>query len=325
MHLLTNLSSPMVLCFILGVVAGISRSDLTIPECFTKTLSIYLMLAIGLKGGYSLQHCGTFTTFVPSLLVGIALSFALPFISYAILCLTRSTTPLNAAAISAHYGSVSVVTFAAATTYLADRGIPFEPYMVALLSLMETPAIVSGLLLAKRKKCNKNLSTSFIFNDVILNKSVVLLTGGFLIGFTTTSQGFDSISPFFIEPFKGVVCLFLLDLGLLVAEKLREQPHLNIKLVLFGFYMPLTGSLIGMACGWALGLSLGGATLFAVLAGSASYIAVPAAMRSALPEADASQYVTLSLGITFPFNIILGIPLYYTLTSYWLNQARPLF
>lgn len=304
--------SPMVLCFILGVIAGLSRSDLTIPECFTKTLSIYLMLAIGLKGGYTLNCCDRLTPLIAPLMIGVLLSFMIPFLSYGLLRLTKSTTPVSAAAIAAHYGSVSVVTFAAATNYLSDAGVSFEPYMVALLSLMETPAIVSGLLLSQ----NKRLSLSFVFNDIILNKSVVLLIGGFLIGIMTTPQGFQGIAPFFVDPFKGIVCLFLLDLGLLVAEKLKNKNSLNVKLILFGLYMPLIGGLIGMGCGYLLGLSLGGTTLLAVLSASSSYIAVPAAMRTALPEADSAQYVGLSLGITFPFNIIIGIPLYYTLVKF---------
>ena len=312
---LGNLLSPIVLFFALGVAAGYVKSDLAFPEAISKGLSLYLMLAIGFKGGVELASNGVSLTVALALILAVALSFAVPFVAYAILrATTRVDTP-NAAAIAAHYGSVSVVTFVAATSFLGNRSIPYEGYVIAMLALMETPAIISGLLLARRRASEKAekgapFISSQLFRQVFLCGSVVLLVGSFIIGWITGDEGMTVMAPAVQEPFKAVLAVFLLDMGLLVGRRLGDFAKIGIPLVLFGICMPVVGAAIGLATAYAIGLSIGGMTLVAVLTGSASYIVVPAAMRLSLPEANPAIYVTLSLAVTFPFNLVIGIPLY---------------
>lgn len=312
---LGNLLSPIVLFFALGVAAGYVKSDLAFPEAISKGLSLYLMLAIGFKGGVELASGGVSLTVAIAMVLAVALSFAVPFVAYAILrATTRVDTP-NAAAIAAHYGSVSVVTFVAATSFLGNRNIPYEGYVIAMLALMETPAIISGLLLARRRASGKAKKgapfiSSQLFRQVFLCGSVVLLVGSFIIGWITGDEGMTVMAPAVQEPFKAVLAVFLLDMGLLVGRRLGDFAKIGIPLVLFGIFMPVLGAAIGLAAAYAIGLSIGGMTLVAVLTGSASYIVVPAAMRLSLPEANPAIYVTLSLAVTFPFNLVIGIPLY---------------
>lgn len=312
-----NLLSPMVLFFVLGFLAGRLKSDLTIPEGISKGLALYLMLAIGFRGGVELSHNGINSIMVMALGSGILISFCLPVIGYFFLRKTTALDIHNAAAISAHYGSVSVVTFAAAIAFLKGENLTFEPYIVAMMALMETPAIVSGLLLARRREKtaqqpSKNLFSREVFREVFLSGSVILLVGSFLIGLLTGDRGMETLAPVVETPFKGILCIFLLDMGLLAAQHLTGFARFGFRLAAFGIYMPLIGASIGLLVGRFIGLSVGGMTLMAVLSASASYIVVPAAMRIALPRANPAFYVTLSLGITFPFNLIIGIPLYYT-------------
>ena len=285
--------------------------------CKALQLSLYLMLAIGFKGGVELAGNGMSGQVVWSLIAAVALSFVLPAVAYGLLRVsTRLDTP-NAAAIAAHYGSISVVTFIAATAFLTERGIPYEGYLVAMLALMETPAIVTGLLLACRDPAtvrSKDTGSGFsreLIREILFSGSVLLLVGSFLIGGITGKSGMQAIGAFVDQPFKGILCLFLLDMGLLAARRWHDFRAVGPALLAFGLYMPLVGMLTGLATAYLLGLSVGGATLLAVLSASASYIVVPAAMRLALPQANPSIYVTVSLAITFPFNVVLGIPLYY--------------
>jgi len=313
-----NLVSPMVLFFVLGFLAGRLKSDLTIPEGISKGLALYLMLSIGFRGGVELSHNGINATMMMALGSGILISFCIPILGYFLLRKTTSLDIHNAAAISAHYGSVSVVTFAAAIAFLKSESITFEPYIVAMMALMETPAIVSGLLLARRREKNieqpsNNLFSKEVFREVFLSGSVILLIGSFLIGILTGDRGMETLAPVVEAPFKGILCIFLLDMGLLAAQHLAGFKRFGFRLVAFGVYMPLVGASIGLLVGKFIGLSVGGSTLMAVLAASASYIVVPAAMRIALPRANPAFYVTLALGITFPFNLMIGIPLYYTI------------
>lgn len=312
-----NLLSPMVLFFALGVAAGWLKSDLAIPEPISKGLSLYLMLAIGFKGGAELASNGAAGTVALAMVLALALSFSLPLLAYGLL---RATTQLdipNAAAIAAHYGSVSVVTFVAATGFLGYQAIPYEGYVVAMLALMETPAIATGLLLARRAKtvgAGKSPAPVFskeLARDVFLCGSVVLLGGSLAIGWITGDKGMAVMAPGIVDPFKAVLTVFLLDMGLLVGRRLHDFRTVGWPVVAFGLYMPLIGAMIGLAAAYAIGLSLGGMTLVAVLAASASYIVVPAAMRLSLPQANPAIYVPLSLAVTFPFNLIVGIPLYY--------------
>jgi hypothetical protein len=312
---LGNLLSPIVLFFALGVAAGCVKSDLAFPEAISKGLSLYLMLAIGFKGGVELASNGVSLTVALALILAVALSFAVPFVAYAILRTTTRVDTPNAAAIAAHYGSVSVVTFVAATSFLGNRSIPYEGYVIAMLALMETPAIISGLLLGRRRASEKAekgapFISSQLFRQVFLCGSVVLLVGSFIIGWITGDEGMTVMAPAVQEPFKAVLAVFLLDMGLLVGRRLGDFAKIGIPLVLFGIYMPVLGAAIGLATAYAIGLSIGGMTLVAVLTGSASYIVVPAAMRLSLPEANPAIYVTLSLAVTFPFNLVIGIPLY---------------
>ena len=299
-----------VMFFALGLGAGLARSDLSVPEAVAKGLSLYLMLAIGLKGGAALAAPGAAEGLLPALAVGIALSFLLPVPAYAML---RAGTRLDrptAAAIAGHYGSVSVVTYAAATGVLASAGVAAEAFMPAVLAAMETPAIVTALLLARRGQTGPMRGKRHLVREVLLNGSVVLLLGSFLIGWAGSAAQRAQLAPFTEALFPGALCLFLLERGLLAARQLAAPGRLDARLVAFGIVMPLIGAAAGLGGGMLAGLSPGGVALMATLAGSASYIAVPAAMRLALPEADAGVYVTLSVAITFPFNIVIGIPLY---------------
>jgi hypothetical protein len=306
----------MVLFFALGVVAGWLKSDLAIPEPISKGLALYLMLAIGFKGGVELASNGLGGTVVAAMALALALSFSMPLLAYALLrAATRLDVP-NAAAVAAHYGSVSVVTFVAATGFLGYRSISYEGSVVAMLALMETPAIVTGLLLARRGMSEAAgnrapLLSADVTREVILSSSVVLLIGSLLIGWMTGKDGMTVMAPAIVDPFKAVLAVFLLDMGLLVGRRLRDFRAVGWSLVAFGLYMPLLGAMVGLITAKAIGLSLGGMTLVAVLAASASYIVVPAAMRISLPQANPAIYVPLSLAVTFPFNLIVGIPLYY--------------
>ena len=316
-----NLLSPMVLFFVLGFVAALGRSDLSVPEAVAKIMALYLMLAIGFKGGFELSRQGLTGPVPLALLAGGLLSALLPCIGYAMLRLTTRLAVPDAAAVAAHYGSISVVTFVAATEFLRAIGVSPPGYMVAVMALMETPAIVTGLILARiaggMQRSGPMIDTR-LAREVFLNGSVVLLVGAFLIGWITGDDGMTALAPFIETPFNGVLCLFLLDMGLVAAQRLREARGLGPATFLFGIYMPLTNATIGAVVGALIGLPPAAATLLAVLCGSASYIAVPAAMRLALPAASPSIYLTLSLAITFPFNLSIGIPLYHAMAT-WLS------
>jgi len=308
-----NLISPIVLSFALGLAAALARSDLSIPEAAAKALSIYLLFAIGFKGGVSVADHGVDATLGLSLLAGIVLSALLPLLAFALLRTMSGMDRLNAAAVAGHYGSISIVTFVAATSVLESRGIASEGYMVAVAAAMEAPAILSALWLVSRGEKNARMDAG-LWREIMLNGSIVLLIGAFFIGWITGPEGLAEIDSFIVAPFKGVLCLFLLDMGLVAGRGMRQgRKALGLGSIAFGIVMPMIGSLAGLAAALLLGLSTGGAMLLMVLAASASYIAVPAAMRVALPEANPSIYLTLSLGVTFPFNLTLGIPLYLVL------------
>lgn len=307
----TNLGSPMVLFFVLGLAATLARSDLSIPEAIAKAMSLYLMMAIGFKGGAGVAQHGLDATLGLAILAGIALSFSIPMIAFRLLMLTSNLPRVDAAAVAAHYGSISIVTFLAATQALEVSGIKFDGYMVAVAAAMEAPAIITALWLARGGTARVDDMDNTTLREVLLNGSIVLLVGSFLIGIATGEEGLQAISPFIVDPFKGILCLFLLDMGIIAGRGLREgRKHLTLPVVLFGLYMPLVGGTLGALSAWLIGLSLGSTALMITLAASASYIAVPAALRLALPEARPAIYIPLSLGVTFPFNLTLGIPLY---------------
>jgi hypothetical protein len=306
----TNLVSPIILSFALGLAASLARSDLSIPEAVAKGMSLYLLFAIGFKGGAGVAAHGIDATLVGSLVAGLVLSFALPFVAFGLLRVMTRLSALDAAAVAGHYGSISIVTFVAASSVLAGRGIDAEGYMVAVAAVMEAPAILSALWLVARTGNQADVEDG-LWREILLNGSIVLLIGAFAIGWITGEEGLTEISPFIVAPFKGVLCLFLLDMGLVAGRGLRESRGiLGLGAVAFGVLMPVIGSMFGLAAALLLGLSTGGTVLMMVLSASASYIAVPAAMRVALPDANPSIYLTLSLGVTFPFNLTLGIPAY---------------
>jgi hypothetical protein len=307
---LTTLLSPVVLFFVLGFGAGVGRSSLQVPEAVSKGMSLYLMLAIGFKGGVEMAHAGLDPTLLKAVVAGLAAGFGLPVVAYALLRRFTSLPAIDAASVAAHYGSISVVTFVAATDHVGRLGLEYEGYMVAIVALMETPAIVAGLVLASRAESRSARWDGELLREVFLNGSVVLLLGALAIGAVTGDAGYTSIEPFIGEPFKGVLCLFLLDMGLTASRRLREAKSLSWRLAGFGVLMPPIGGAVGLVLSALVGLDVGSATLFAVLCASASYIAVPAAMRLALPKANPAYSLGLSLGVTFPFNLAIGIPLY---------------
>lgn len=304
-----TLLSPAILFFVLGALAAAARSDLAVPEPLAKSLSLYLMAAIGLKGGVQVAQAG----FTPQLfqvsLAGMALSFALPVIAFALLRGLARLDRLNAGAVAAHYGSVSIVTFVTASDALTRSGLAPAGYMVAVMALMETPAIISGLLLARGQGALAGGGRSKLVREVLLNGSVVLLLGSFLIGLLLGKQRFEPIAPVFVVGFTGLLCLFLLDMGLIAMRRLRESKALSWRMVALGIALPLINGTIGMGVAAALGLDPGTGAALAMLAASASYIAVPAAIRMALPDADPGIYLPMSLAVSFPFNILVGIPL----------------
>lgn len=308
-----NLLSPIILFFVLGFAAAYAKSDLTVPEAVAKAMSLYLLFAIGFKGGASVASHGVDTTLILSLVAGVVLSFLLPLIAFALLRVMSGLDVTNAAAVAAHYGSISIVTFVAGTSVLDSAGLTSEGFMVAVAAAMEAPAILAALWLIARygDKSNSEEMDGELLREILLNGSIVLLIGSFLIGAITGADGLARIESFIVAPFQGVLCLFLLDMGLVAGRGLRSATGvLRPGLLAFGIVMPLVGSVFGLAAGMLIGLSAGGVALFMVLSASASYIAVPAAMRVALPEANPSIYLTLSLGVTFPFNLTLGIPIY---------------
>jgi hypothetical protein len=308
---LRGLTSVPVLAFIVAVIATRLRADLRIPEPVYVFLSIYLLFAIGLKGGVGLREAGLAEVAVPALFT-IALGLITPLIAFGLLKVMTRLDRVNRAAIAAHYGSTSLVTFTAALAFLDVAAVSYEPYMATLLALLEVPAIVLALFLAGQ---HVRGSRSEAFREVMTSRSVVLLLGGLIVGFITGPTGYESVKPFFVGIFPGVLALFLLEMGVLVGRRLHEVRAGGPGLFAFAFLMPVLGGALGTSLGTVAGLSIGGATVLGVLVASASYIAAPAAVRLALPEANPAFYLTSSLALTFPFNLVVGIPLYYAMAQ----------
>lgn len=314
---LQTFTSPVVLFFLLGLLAAFLRSDLAIPEEIAKGMSLYLMAAIGLKGGVAVSESGMNGTIAAALGAGIAASFLLPFIAYSVLKSFGKLDKLNSGAVAAHYGSVSVVTYVTAVEILEFSAVPAAGFMVAVLAAMETPAILSGLMLAKGGDKDSNAEDRReMIREVFLNASVVLLLGSFAIGIVAGPSGFAEVSPFFAAGFKGVLCLFLLDMGLIAARRIMDSRAITWRLAIIAIGLPLFNGALGVLAGTVIGLDVGSAAAFGVLCASASYIAVPAAMRLALPQADPGIYLTMSLSITFPFNILINIGLLTALAKF---------
>lgn len=305
-----TLTSPVILFFVLGMAAAAAKSELSIPEAMAKGMSLYLMAAIGLKGGVAMAKSGITADAATALLAGIGFSFIVPIVAYALLRAFARLNQTDAGAVAAHYGSVSVVTFVTAVEVLKALGLTPAGYMVAVLAVMETPAILSGLYLARRgSKANEGERDGDLWREVFLNASVVLLLGSFAIGWLSGPIKFEEVKPLFDGLFKGVLCLFLLDMGLIAARRLLQSRAINARLLLLAVLLPLMNGMLGVSAATLLGLDTASVAAFGVLCASSSYIAVPAAMRLALPQADPGIYLTMSLSITFPFNLIVNIGL----------------
>lgn len=316
-----NLNSPMILSFLLGLLAALVRSDLSFPEAIAKGMSLYLLFAIGFKGGAGVAAHGTDARLLSALLAGVVLSLVLPLLAFVLLRSLAQVSIIDAAAVAGHYGSISIVTFLTASALLTERGVAAESYMVAIAAAMEAPAILSALWLVAWHGEGVEKQSAKAWREILFNGSIVLLVGAFAIGWFTGQDGLADIESFIVSPFKGVLCLFLLDMGLVAGRGLlSSRGILKPGILAFAVLMPLTGATIGLAAGLALGLSQGGVTLMMVLCASASYIAAPAAMRVALPQANPGLSLTLSLGLTFPFNLIVGIPLYLAVTEFILKR-----
>ena len=310
-----TLTSPVILFFVLGFVAAALKSDLNIPEAFAKAMSIYLMAAIGLKGGVEVSKSGITAEVMVAAAAGLALSFLLPVLAFALLRGIGKLSKVDAGAVAAHYGSVSVVTFVTAIELLTGEGLSPAGYMVAVLALMETPAIITGLMLSRRGDTTSGESNGTPWHEVLTNASVMLLVGSFVIGAIAGSDGFAPVKPLFDTGFRGVLSLFLLDMGLIAARRLMQSRKVTLRLVFLAILLPLVNGTIGTIVGTVIGLDIASAAALGILAASASYIAVPAAMRLALPQADPGIYLSMSLGVTFPFNIIFGISIFAALAQ----------
>lgn len=307
-----------VLFFMLGVFARLAKSDLRLPDALYEALSIYLLLAIGLKGGVELAR-QPLTMLLPQVAALVALGSAIPFALFPVLRAAR-LSGVDAASLAAHYGSVSVVTFAVATATLQDLGIAHESHAALWVAVMEAPGLLAGIVLARwslgRSGTAAPARWPALLHDVFLGKSVVLLLGGLLIGAVAGPQGMQPIEAVFVVPFKGVLALFLLELGLVAGAQLVQLKRYGLALVAVGVLAPPVLAVAGALVAKALGLSTGGVALVATLAASASYIAAPTAMRVAVPQANAGLCITAALGITFPFNVVVGIPLYVALAQF---------
>ena len=313
---LANLTSPPLLFFLLGAASALFRTDLEIPEAVARLLSLYLLMAIGFKGGVALSTSSLGFAELKGLLLAILMSVVVPIAVFYLL--KGRLGPANAAATAATYGSISAVTFVTATSYLDTAGVDWSGYLVAAMALMESPAIIIGLLLYRLYSTDEGAGfrARELLRESLLNGSVFLIVGSLVVGWISGPAGKDQVSVFIEGIFIGVLCLFLLDMGIVAMRRFEDMvrsdggPSIPLLLV-SGLVFPLTSALAALGLSFVFGLPEGDAVLLVVLSASASYIAVPAAMRLALPEANPSIYLTLSLAVTFPFNLLVGIPMYH--------------
>lgn len=317
--IISNFLNPPVLFFFLGMTAILAKSDLEVPTPVPKLFSLYLLLAIGFKGGVELVKSGVGQDVVLTIAAAILMACAVPVYTFFILKLKLDA--YNAAAIAATYGSISAVTFITAGSFLDQLGIESDGYMVAALALMESPAIIVGLILVNlftRDREKQEFSWSEVLQEAFLNGSVFLLVGSLIIGALTGERGWTVLKPFTQDMFYGVLAFFLLDMGLVAAKRIKDLKTSGPFLISFAILIPVVNAGIGLLLAWLIGMSQGNALLFMVLCASASYIAVPAAMRLTVPEANPSLYISTALAVTFPFNVVIGIPLYlYAINLLW--------
>ncbi len=319
--LFQNIFAPPVLFFFIGAISVLCKSDLEIPAPLPKLFSLYLLLSIGFRGGIEIQNSGLNSQVLLTLSAAIAMSLVIPILGFIILRIKFNI--FNSAAIAAAYGSISAVTFISAESFLNSLGETFDGFMVGALALMESPAIIVGLLLVKfaspnDRKNSRKLHIRAILHESFLNGSVYLLLGSLIIGFFTAfinPSSVDKMIPFTHSLFYGVECFFLLDMGMVAAQRLPSLKKAGSFLIGFAIFMPIFNAIIGIFVARFLALETGNALLFVVLCASASYLAVPAAMRMTVPEARSSYYISTTLGLTFPFNIVFGIPIYMTLVN----------
>jgi hypothetical protein len=304
-----NLLSPMVLAFVLGIVAVLVKSDLKIPDQVYSIISIYLLFAIGLKGGFDLAK-SPLSDFGVAAIVTIIIGAAIPLITFAVLKFFTPLTDDNIIAIGIHYGAVSAVTLSACITFLDEVGQPFEGFMPAMYVIMEIPAVVVGLILADMRVSGRR-DIGGVVRSALGGKSFLLLGGGVLIGFLSGDLGERQVGPFFIDLFSGFLALFLLEMGTLVGKRIRDLSEVGIRLLIFAVAMPAFNALFGAWMGSLAGLSVGGTMILATLAASASFITAPAVVQNNLPRANPGYYLTTALVLTFPFNLIVGLPLYF--------------
>ena len=315
---LALLTSPAILFFFVGAAAAFARSDLSIPEPIAKGLSLYLMLCIGFKGGVEARAAGLNGDFLSAAVIGVALSALMPLVAFVILKRMPRLDRSTVCALAATYGSVSVVTFAAGQQHLAAIGLASGGYMAAVLALMETPAILTALLLLNGAGRGQPGQRRTVLKEVFVGAATIMLLGSFLVGLVSGEAGMAKLELFVGPLFQGALCFFLLDIGLIAARRLMEGGRkLSPAVVAFALGFPLLSAGLALGLARLVGLGVGNAALLTILAGSASYIAVPAAMRLAAPKADTGVFVTASLAITFPFNLTLGIALY-TAATVWL-------
>jgi hypothetical protein len=308
-----NLTSVGVLTFIFGILAARIKSDVRVPDAIYQFLSIYLLFGIGLKGGHSLKSSSLSELATPALTT-IACGILIPLLAFLVLKLIKVLNDVDRGSIAAHYGSTSLVTFSAGLLFLESNNIFVEGYAPALLTLLEIPGLIVGIFLASRSLTTK-VRWSSTLKEVLLGKTVLLLAGGLVIGLITSKEGYVKVSPFFVDLLNGFLVLFLLHLGYLAGSNFAEIKKVGAPLAAFGIFFPLFSGVIGVTAGSLIGMSVGGATMLGILAASASYIAAPAAVSVALPTASPTLALMSSIGITFPFNLILGIPIYYKIAQ----------
>ena len=308
-----NLTSVGVLTFIFGILAARIKSDVRVPDAIYQFLSIYLLFGIGLKGGHSLKSSSLSELATPALTT-IACGILIPLLAFLVLKLIKVLNDVDRGSIAAHYGSTSLVTFSAGLLFLESNNIFVEGYAPALLTLLEIPGLIVGIFLASRSLTTK-VRWSSTLKEVLLGKTVLLLAGGLVIGLITSKEGYVKVSPFFVDLLNGFLVLFLLHLGYLAGSNFAEIKKVGAPLAAFGIFFPLFSGVIGVTAGSLIGMSVGGATMLGILAASSSYIAAPAAVSVALPTASPTLALMSSIGITFPFNLILGIPIYYKIAQ----------
>ncbi|MCL7747705.1 sodium-dependent bicarbonate transport family permease [Halalkalibacter alkaliphilus] len=313
----SNLLSPMILFFLIGIIAVVVNSDLKVPTAFYTGYTMIILFTIGIKGGVELRHV-SLMEMIPTIIAAVILSIIMLYITYFFVHKLFSYSVLESWAVSAHYGSVSAVTFIAGLAFLDKMGIFYEAYMSAILVIMEGPAIILAIIMYKlylqrqgTEETNPNASIKHVVKEAFFGKSIFLLLGGIFIGFVAHEDGLLLIKPLFGDLFYGILCIFLLHMGMIATQSIKQMKNIRIVSFLFAFILPVIGGTIGILTGQVIGLSMGGAFILAVLTGSASYIAAPAAIAQAIPEANSGIYLGSALGLTLPFNLVFGIPYFY--------------